>query len=43
MGFFVIGIVLVICIFTVTLVIIRERSNGDIKLEVTAVCEGKMN
>lgn len=41
MGFVVIGIVLVICIFTVTLVVIREQSSGDIKLEVTAVCEGK--
>ncbi|MEY9972231.1 hypothetical protein ABH966_002605 [Lysinibacillus sp. RC46] len=41
MGFVVIGIVLVICIFTVTLVVIRKHSEGDIKLEVTAVCEGK--
>ncbi|KOP69746.1 hypothetical protein AMS59_22815 [Lysinibacillus sp. FJAT-14745] len=41
MEFVVIGIVLVVCIFTVTLVVIRKHSNGDIKLEVTAVCEGK--
>ncbi|MFF2176412.1 hypothetical protein ACFVT8_08135 [Lysinibacillus sp. NPDC058147] len=41
MGFVVIGIVLVICIFTVTLVVIRKHSSGDIMLEVTAVCEGK--
>ncbi|MGE7693937.1 hypothetical protein ACQKNC_07430 [Lysinibacillus sp. NPDC094177] len=41
MGFIVIGIVLVICIFTVTLVVIKKHSKGDIKLEVTPVCEGK--
>lgn len=41
MGFVVIGIVLVICIFTVTLVVTKKYSSGDIKLEVTAVCEGK--
>ncbi|UPW85145.1 hypothetical protein [Lysinibacillus sp. Ag94] len=41
MGFVVIGIVLVICIFTVILVVIRKHSNGDINLEVTADCEGK--
>lgn len=41
MGFVVIGLVLVICIFTVILVVTRKYSSGDIKLEVTAVCEGK--
>ncbi|MFJ7183366.1 hypothetical protein [Lysinibacillus xylanilyticus] len=41
MGFVIIGIVLVIFIFTVTLVVIRNHSNEEIKLEVTAVCEGK--
>ncbi|KOS64439.1 hypothetical protein FJQ98_12230 [Lysinibacillus agricola] len=41
MEFFVIGIVLVICIFTVTLVVIQKLSKDDIKLEVTAVCEGE--
>lgn len=41
MGFFVVGIVLVICISTVTLVVILKHSKEDIKLEVTAVCEGE--
>jgi len=41
MGFLVVSIVLVICIFTVTLVVILKRSKEDIKLEVTAVCEGE--
>ncbi|MFB7157293.1 MULTISPECIES: hypothetical protein [unclassified Lysinibacillus] len=41
MGFIVVSIVLVICIFTVTLVVILKHSKEDIKLEVTAVCEGE--
>lgn len=40
MGVIIVSIVLVICIFTVTLVVIRKHSKEDINLEVTAVCEG---
>lgn len=40
MGVIIVSIVLVICIFTVTLVVIRKHSKEDVKLEVTAVCEG---
>jgi len=41
MGFLVVSIVLVICIFTLTIVVIRKHSKEDVKLEVTAVCEGE--
>ncbi|MFJ7734020.1 hypothetical protein ACIQXF_19350 [Lysinibacillus sp. NPDC097231] len=41
MEFLIIGLVLVVCIITVTLVLIRKLSKDDIKLEVTATCEGK--
>lgn len=40
MGVVIVSIVLVICIFTVTLVVIQKHSKEDINLEVTAVCEG---
>ncbi|MGE8037166.1 hypothetical protein [Lysinibacillus sp. NPDC093692] len=40
MGLIIVSVVLVICIFTVTLVVIQKHSKEDIKLEVTAVCEG---
>ncbi|MEQ6355351.1 hypothetical protein ABNX05_12040 [Lysinibacillus sp. M3] len=40
MGVIIVSIVLVICFFTVTLVVIQKHSKEDIKLEVTAVCEG---
>jgi len=40
MGFLIVSIVLVICIFTVTLVVIQKHSKVDVKLDVTAVCEG---
>lgn len=40
MGFIIVSIVLVICIFTVTLVVIQKHSKVDVKLEVTAVCDG---
>ncbi|MGA3601602.1 hypothetical protein [Lysinibacillus agricola] len=41
MEFVVIGIVLVICIFTVILVVIRKLSKGDVMLTVTSTYEGK--
>ncbi|MGE7915868.1 hypothetical protein [Lysinibacillus xylanilyticus] len=41
MGFVVISTVLIICIFIVTLVVIRQLSRDDVKMEVTATCEEK--
>lgn len=41
MAFIIFGIVLFICIITVTLVLIKKLSDNDIMLDVTATCDGR--